>query len=267
MKMDRLREIVDELSEFATGERAQITFIAGTEKLWLSVLSSTDQRYKKIQELVANYENEFIRIEHHRTPDSSLDWAYLDKINFLELSRKMAAGLQADIECLIENPPSDPIYAFVVGISPEHYSMEVRVNSSSKWDATKTSYEESDIEITSSTKYWAPNFDLNCKLADITHWQPVYDLLQNVEKITREHFDLTNGSANFTSIYTRRFTQMAVLALKQNIHLFRKLEVTKDFVCYVQDYVGNGDDFYTALETVPLDRAMEMYSDQIKLDQ
>lgn len=259
MNMKRLREITETLGEHTSGQRIEITLHKTTEKLGLSMVSPNAEKHAKLQELLVDYKDEFLRIDHHRVPDSTIDWQFLNQIDFLDLSNKMATGIEADINALIETPPGDPIYAFVVGISPDHRSLETSANSESAWNTHKANYEKSGISTDGATKYTVPEFTLEHAHADKQHWDPLYEALAKVEKVTDKYYDLTDGVGGFFTIFSYRFTQMAILALKQKMHLFENVSTTANFITYVQDYVGNGDDAYTALETVPLERVREMF--------
>jgi len=259
MKMERLREITEKLGAHSHGERINITFLAGTDKLWLSVMSSSEEKFEKIQSIIDGYSEEFLVIEHHRIPDPRLDWEYLNQVDFYNLYELMVLGIEADIKTLISNPPPHPIYAFVVGTSPEHYSMESFANTEQEWMARKKSYEKSGSSIDDSAKYWSPEFGLSHTFAGIEPWRPMYEALELIEKVASEHYDKTQGNGSFNTIYETRFTKLAVQALKANMYLFNDVSTTEDFVSYIQDPTGNGDEIYAMMETVPIGRVREIY--------
>ncbi|MDC0435232.1 DUF4303 domain-containing protein [bacterium] len=259
MDIKRLREITQTLGDHTSGQRVDITFHKTTERLGLSVTSPNAERYEKLQVLLDDYKDEFIMIENYRVTDSTLDWQFIQKIDFLDLCSKMAEGIKAEIEALIQTPPADPIYAFVVGISPDHMSLETSANSESAWQSHNKHNDSSGISSEGAGKYFVPEFTLEHARAGKKPWDPLYETLEKIQKISEEYYELTGGIGRFHQFFDRRFTQMAVHALKQNMHLFKQVSTTQEFVAYVQDYVGNGDDAFTALETVPVERVREMF--------
>lgn len=261
MKIERLREIMETLNTQAQVDRMNVTFMAGTDKLQLAVGCNTQDRYEKAGEILTEIKNEFALIENYRIYNSGLDMSFLDQIDFIDLYNKIAYGIEADIKALIANPPLDPIYAFTVGLSPEHYSIENNANTEVEWKKYKEKLEGSKSDATMSSKYWAPHFSLNHELANFEFWSPLYEAFEHVQTIASKHFELTGGRSQFfTQWYTSRLLQMTIHALKKKLHLFEEVRTTDDFVAYVQDPVGNGDELFTAMETMSFERAAEIHS-------
>lgn len=237
----------------------QVKLPFGTDALCLKAYPSTEDNHRKIEVIVKPYEDKFLRIEILRSPDPSLEHQFLNRIDFLKLSELMAHVIGEEIRAICANPPPNPIYAFAVGISPAHHSMDISANSEEEWLKRKVYYTKTGSSITDDSKYWSPEFTLEHPHADASTWNDLYELLGNIESITNEYYDLTNGDGQLSAKIERRYTQMAIHALRKHLPLFDSLPTANGFAAYVQDCTGSGDDAFSALETVPIDTVRIMY--------
>jgi len=261
MNLTDLRALRDKLEPYSYGIGGiQVKLPFGTDDLCLTAYPSTEEKHRKIEEILEPYKDKFLRIDILRSPDPSLEHQFLSRIDFLRLSDLMAHVIGEEVRAICADPPADRIYAFAVGISPAHYSMDLRANSEEEWLKRKAYYAETGSSISDDCKYWSPEFTLEHPHADGSAWDELYELLGDIEGITSEYYDLTHGDGQLFATIERRYTQMAIHALKRHLPLFDSLPKAEHFAAYVQDYTGSGDDAYSALETVPLDTVRVMYS-------
>jgi len=260
MNLDDLRALRDKLEPHSYGIGGiQVKIPFGTDDLCLTVYPSTDEKQRAVEEILEPYRDKFLRIDILRSYDPSLAHSYLDRIDFFALKDSMARVIEAQIRRIVSDYDGEPFYAFVVGISPAHYSFDTSVNTESAWATRKAYYLEKGSGVDTGLKFWSPEFTAEYPRAEEDTFDDLYAILGQMEEVSDEYYSLTQETTSFYQLVERRFTQMATHALKANFEALEGLRKTEDFVAYVQDYTGSGDDIYTELETVPLRRLKEMY--------
>jgi len=257
LSLDEIRDLRDKLEPLSYGIGGiQVKLPFKTDEMCLTAYPSTSDRLSEMQRILEPYQKHFIRIDLPLTPDESLCWQFLDRIDFRKLRSALIPALRAEIEALCNRESAEPLYAFVLGVSPAHHGLEIFWNTFSDWEQRVADYESSGSKAHLSTKYNGPDFDGTTLSHAHPAWKEVWAILQQQENISSEFFNLTGGGGLFFHIYESRFRSTAAQALREVRADFDRLPRTSDFVAYVQDYVGGGDPLFLALETVPEDALM-----------
>lgn len=252
MTLSEIRELRDKLEplSYAIGG-IQVKFPFQTDEVCLTAFPSTQDRLEEMRRILEPYRKRFLRIDLQRHADPSLCWRFLQRIDFFHLETALVPALQAEIDELLRRPKSEPLYAFVLGVSPEHHGIAVFWNTPASWAAREAHYAEKGYTADQSTKYNGPDFCCTPLTEAHAVWGPVWETLRVHEKVCGEFYDLTGGEGIFFSIYENRFRATAARALREVMPKLDRLPKIADFVAYVQDYVGGGDDLFLKLETIP----------------
>ncbi|RYD71916.1 MAG: DUF4303 domain-containing protein, partial [Verrucomicrobiaceae bacterium] len=236
----------------------QVKFPFQTDELCLTAFPSTEERREKMERILEPYRNRFLRIDLQLEPDSNLCRTFLDKIDFFQLKAALLPALRAEIEAIACRGKPEPLYAFVLGVSPAHESVAVFWNTAKSWSAREEYYASTGHTSHPSTKYNGPDFRCEPLTQTQAVWEPVWEVLGNYDQICGEFYKLTGGGGLFYQNYENRFRATAVHALREVASEFSRIARTDDFVFYVQDYVGNGDDLFLMLETVSEERLRKL---------
>jgi hypothetical protein len=157
MNLTDLHALRDKLEPYSYGIGGiQVKLPFGTDDLCLTAYPSTEEKHRKIEEILEPYKDKFLRIDILRSPDPSLKLQFLNRIDFLRLSDLMANVIGEEVRAICADPPANRIYAFAVGISPAHCSMDLRANSEEEWLKRKAYYVETGSSISDDCK---PLFD------------------------------------------------------------------------------------------------------------
>lgn len=259
MTHTEIRELRDKLEplSFAIGG-IQVKFPFQTDELCLTAFPSTQECLEQMHRLLEPYRKRFLCIDLQLQPDPSLCWKFLQRIDFFHFQAVLVPALRAEIDALLHRAKPDPLYAFVLGVSPEHHGVTIFWNTPDNWSAREAYYAANDHPAHPSTKYNGPDFLCEPLSGNHAVWKPVWDALASHDQACGEFYDLTSGGGIFFNIYENRFRDIAARALREVIPDLEALPRTTDFVAYVQDCVGGGDDLFLALETVPQKRLKEV---------
>lgn len=234
----------------------QLNFFRTSDEPRLSILARSEEEYKKYEEFLAGLSEKNLHIKLGREETYETRSKFTSQIDYLDLCDRMFMGIRTDIQSLIDNPPDDPIYVFIVAISPDHNNMETFLNTQSMGDSGSSPdrvYESIDCMPLIYSKEMKET------------WAQYREAVSVIEEVRREESKYMNTDYTFRTFrydYMRKFTQMAVLALRRNLPLLDQLNKTDDFVAFVEDFVGSQDNFHLALETVPFERVKEIRSEQ-----
>ncbi len=256
MNTDTLQLIFEKIFPFAWNYLDVRHMTSGHKqlKVFLKDLENRDA----CEETLATYRDQFARIDIVCN-NEAVTWNYLNRIDFVAFRISLSRYIQAVIDKLQSWDPSDPIYAFVIAVFPSEGQISYAINTESAWLSklerrlNTTDGEESDN--TNSSKYCCAEFTT-------TGPEPATDALEDLwgccgamREICDEYYHKSgndHAGITFYQNYLRRFMQMAVHALRENIPALERLPVTDDFVAYVEDYTGSGDPIFTMMETIPL---------------
>lgn len=259
MTLAEIRELRDRLEplSYAIGG-IQVKFPFKTDDLCLTAFPSTEERRKEMERILEPYRKRFFLIDLQLQPDPSLCHKYLNQIDFFRLKEVLVPALRAEIDALLNRPNPEPLYAFVLGVSPSHHGLTIFWNTPNNWVAREAYYAAGGHPAHLSTKYNGPDFCCEPLAENRAVWGPVWETLEKFDRVCDEFYDATRGGGVFYGIYENRFRATAIHALKEVATDLERLPRTADFVYYVQDYVGAGDDLFLMLETIPEKRLRQV---------
>ncbi|MBN8456242.1 MAG: hypothetical protein J0M04_00155 [Verrucomicrobia bacterium] len=262
MNADLAQSILAKVSPFAWNF-LDIRHMAGGKQLKV-FLKNLDNR-DLCEQYLKEYHDQFARIDFVCN-DETVIANYLNRIDFLAFRASLSQYIQAAIETLQSWDPSDPIYAFVLAVFPSECLISYTINTESAW---LSKLERSRRSVNGETTLYTDPFKYCCAEFTATSPDPDQDTHENLWKhcdsmkeVCSEFYEISgndHAGITFYQNFLRRFMQMTVHALRENMPAFGRIPVTDDFVAYVEDYTGSGDPFFTMMETIPLPILREIW--------
>jgi hypothetical protein len=256
MNKELAQEIQDRLFPYIR-DFADVRHYMGGEQL--TVYLKDESSRKVCEELLSDYRGLFSVIHIACHDEASLQ--YFNQIDFFRFRKAVSRYIQAVINVIKHWEPTDPIYVFVMAIYPGDCQVGYTINTESAW-ASKLKRNEDACKATGSdfvmpSKYCCAEFTTKYPEPDPNANKELQDYCDSMNDLRSQYYDIANTNSTndeFSLNFERRFTQMVVQALRENLSELERLPVTNDFVAYVEDYTGGGDGIYTMMETVPLSR-------------
>jgi hypothetical protein len=199
----------------------------------LTVMTSSEESREKVLALLRQYEADFNSCEVNVKGSRELEHRYIRRMNFYGFRKIVRNYLRWEINRIAAIKGLEPLYAFALSSSWNHYSVEVCVNSEANWQRLVGSGKET------YSKYQPPDFSYKLPSGKSPEQDALFDWLTNCEDIRSQFCELQVDMAYFEDVYAVCFNQILALGLMDVVPELTKLPRTPDFVYYVSNFAGD----------------------------